>query len=167
MAILVTGGAGYIGSHTCVELLNQDYEVIIVDNLCNSNNEVLYRIEEITGKRVTIYYIDLFCEKELEQVFLENNIEAVVHVAGFKAVGESVKAPLKYYSNNLVSTLNLCSIMEKHGINKLIFSSSATVYGISNVLPINENNYIMASNPYGRTKLMIEKILKDLFTSNT
>ncbi|AYA77610.1 UDP-glucose 4-epimerase GalE [Bacillus sp. Y1] len=166
MSILVTGGAGYIGSHTCVELLNEGNEIVIVDNFINSKLESLKRIEEITGKDFKVYYIDLLDEKAVDKVFVENEIEAVIHFAGLKAVGESVNVPLSYYHNNITSTVILCKVMEKYGVKKLVFSSSATVYGIPESVPIKENASLWAMNPYGRTKLMIEEILRDLYESN-
>jgi UDP-glucose 4-epimerase len=166
MAILVTGGAGYIGSHTCVELLNKGYEIIVVDNFINSKPEALRRIKEITGINFKVYYTDLLEESSLHKVFEENKIEAVIHFAGLKAVGESVNVPLSYYHNNITSTVILCKVMEKYGVKKLVFSSSATVYGIPESVPIKENASLWAMNPYGRTKLMIEEILRDLYESD-
>lgn len=166
MAILVTGGAGYIGSHTCVELLNEGNEIVIVDNFINSKPESLKRIKKITGKDFKVYYIDLLDEKAVEKVFVENEIEAVIHFAGLKAVGESVNVPLSYYHNNITSTVILCKVMEKYGVKKLVFSSSATVYGIPESVPIKEDASLWAMNPYGRTKLMIEEILRDLYESD-
>ncbi len=163
MAILVTGGAGYIGSHTCVELLTAGYELVIVDNFANSKPEVLKRIEEITGKTFRFYAVDLLEQEKLEQVFAENEIEVVVHFAGLKAVGESVEKPLSYYQNNVTGTLILCAVMQKYGVKKIVFSSSATVYGVPDSVPITEDFPLRATNPYGRTKLMIEKILGDLY----
>lgn len=162
MAILVTGGAGYIGSHACVELLEAGYEVVVVDNLCNSNEEALKRVEQITGKKLKFYKADLIDKKELEKVFLENSIDSVIHFAGLKAVGESVQLPLKYYNNNIVSTLTLCEVMMDFNVKNLVFSSSATVYGDPIRVPIEEDFSLSATNPYGRTKLMIEEILRDL-----
>lgn len=166
MKILVTGGAGYIGSHTCVELLNIGYEIIVVDNLSNSKTEALERVREITGKEVRFYQADLLDKDALHTIFSENDIEAVVHFAGLKAVGESVTAPLKYYQNNIVGTLNLCEVMERFGVYKLVFSSSATVYGLQQTVPLTEELPLQATNPYGRTKLMIEEILRDVYLSN-
>ena len=163
MSILVTGGTGYIGSHTVVELINKGYEPIIVDNLSNSKIEVLDRIEIITGKRPAFYKIDLLDKDRLEEVFKKGNITDVIHFAGFKAVGESVSKPLMYYNNNLNSTLNLVELMIKYSVNNLVFSSSATVYGDPKVLPITEDSEVGGvTNPYGRTKYMIECILKDV-----
>jgi UDP-glucose 4-epimerase len=166
MAILVTGGAGYIGSHTCVELLKEGYDIVVVDNFINSNPESLKRIKQITRKDFKVYYIDLLHEKALNKVFSENEIDAVIHFAGLKAVGESVNVPLWYYHNNITSTVTLCKVMEKHDVKKLVFSSSATVYGIPETVPIKEDASLWAMNPYGRTKLMIEEILRDVYESD-
>ncbi|MEH7444048.1 UDP-glucose 4-epimerase GalE [Bacillus sp. JJ1122] len=166
MSILVTGGAGYIGTHTCVELLNAGYEIVVVDNLMNSKEAALNRISEITGKCFPFYKVDLLNEAEIEQIFKENEIEAVIHFAGLKAVGESVRLPLMYYHNNLTGTLNLCNLMKKYDVNRLVFSSSATVYGLPDCVPISENVPLQALNPYGRTKLMIEEILTDLYQAD-
>ncbi|MEW8986519.1 MAG: UDP-glucose 4-epimerase GalE [Bacillus sp. (in: firmicutes)] len=166
MAILVTGGAGYIGSHTCVELLNADYEIIVVDNLDNSKPEALKRVKELTGKEFKFYETDLLDREGLEKVFEENQIEAVIHFAGLKAVGESVALPLKYYHNNITGTLVLCEVMSKYNVKNLVFSSSATVYGMPEEVPISESFPLGATNPYGRTKLMIEEILRDLYVSD-
>lgn len=166
MKILVTGGAGYIGSHTCVELLEQGHEIVVVDNFSNSQPDVLQKIKEITGKDFAFYELDV-CDKEaLEEVFKKENIEAAIHFAGYKAVGESVAKPLMYYHNNLLSTLVLCELMSKYNCKKLVFSSSATVYGTPDHLPITEDFPLSTTNPYGTTKLMIENILKDLYTSD-
>lgn len=166
MAILVTGGAGYIGSHTCVELLNADYEIIVVDNLDNSKPEAMKRVKELTGKEFKFYETDLLDRNGLERVFAENQIEAVIHFAGLKAVGESVALPLKYYHNNITGTLVLCEVMNKYNVKNLVFSSSATVYGMPETVPISEDFPLGATNPYGRTKLMIEEILRDLYVSD-
>ncbi|MCT8138133.1 UDP-glucose 4-epimerase GalE [Anaerobacillus sp. CMMVII] len=166
MEILVTGGAGFIGSHTCVELLNAGYEVVVVDNLMNSKQEALDRVREITGKEVLFYNIDLLDKDALSKVFLKHEIRAVIHFAGLKAVGESVSLPLKYYHNNITGTLNLCEVMEEFGVHQLVFSSSATVYGLQDCVPFHEELPLQATNPYGRTKLMIEEILRDLYVSN-
>jgi len=166
MAILVTGGAGYIGIHTCVELLNENYEVIIVDNFSNSKKESLERIRKITNKDFRFYKIDLLDQVNLEKVFIENDIEAVIHFAGFKAVGESVQIPLTYYHNNITGTLLLCELMNKYKVQNMVFSSSATVYGMSETVPISEDFPLGATNPYGKTKLMTEEILRDLVLSN-
>ena len=166
MNILVTGGCGYIGSHTCCELLNKGHNVIIIDNLSNSKKEVVNYIKEITGRDVTLYIGDV-CDKDLlRKIFNENKIDSVIHFAGYKAVGESVKLPLKYYRNNLDSTLSLCEVMSDFDCKNLVFSSSATVYGIPKKLPIKEDFPLSTTNPYGTTKLMIERILKDLYTSD-
>lgn len=166
MNILVTGGAGYIGSHTCVQLLEAGYEVTVVDNLCNSSAESLRRVEAITGKSIKFYEKDLLDKEALDRIFDENRFDAVIHFAGLKAVGESVAIPLRYYQNNLISTLNLCEVMAKHGVKKLVFSSSATVYGKPATVPITEDFPLSCTNPYGRTKLMIEEILRDLYVSD-
>ncbi|MBR4209760.1 MAG: UDP-glucose 4-epimerase GalE [Lachnospiraceae bacterium] len=162
MAILVTGGAGYIGSHTCVELLDQGYEVVVVDNLANSCKESLNRVEKITGKSVKFYELDLLDREGLQSVFQKESIDAVIHFAGLKAVGESVAKPLEYYHNNLVGTINLLEAMREADVKQLVFSSSATVYGLPKTVPIREDFPRSAMNPYGRTKLMIEDILMDL-----
>lgn len=166
MKILVTGGCGYIGSHTCVELLSNGYDVVVIDNLSNSKKEALDNVEKITGKKVKFYLGDCCNLETLENIFEENKIDAVIHFAGFKAVGESVKNPIKYYENNLISTISLIKAMVKHNCKRLVFSSSATVYGRPNSLPVKENFSLSASNPYGETKLMIEKILEDLYKSD-
>lgn len=166
MAILVTGGAGYIGSHTCVELLNAGYEVVVVDNLCNSSSESLRRVKELTGKDFKFYQIDLLNREDLEIVFKENKFEAVIHFAGLKAVGESVRLPLRYYHNNITGTLVLCELMQEYGVKRIVFSSSATVYGISEKVPISEDAPLGATNAYGRTKLMIEEIMQDMYVSD-
>ena len=167
MKILVTGGCGYIGSHTVCELLDNNYEVIIIDNLCNSKKSVIDKIKEITKKEVKFYEFDLSDKQSLEKVFVENKIDAVIHFAGLKAVGESVEKPLMYYRNNLDSTMTLLEVMNKFDCKKLVFSSSATVYGLPKTLPIKENFPLKTTNPYGTTKLMIEKILNDLYISDS
>ncbi len=166
MAILVTGGAGYIGSHTVLELLELGNEVIVVDNLSNSSKESLIRVESITGKAPIFYEQDLLDKAALENVFSSHNIDSVIHFAGYKAVGESVQKPMMYYQNNLDSTLILCEVMKKFEVKNLVFSSSATVYGDPESVPITEESALSATNPYGRTKLFIEYILKDLYTSD-
>ena len=166
MNILVTGGLGFIGSHTCVELLNANYKVVIIDNLSNSNIDVLDKIEQITSKRPKFYKIDLCNKEKVREVFKENKIDAVIHFAGYKAVGESVNNPLKYYRNNLDSTLTLLEVMKEENCHNLIFSSSATVYGTPKKLPIKEDFPLSTTNPYGTTKLMIERILKDVSISD-
>lgn len=162
MAILITGGTGFIGSHTVVELLNAGRDVVIIDNLSNSKKCVLDRIETITGKRPKFYEADLCDLAASEQVFKENKFDSVIHFAGLKAVGESVAKPLEYYRNNLDSTFNLCLLMRKYGVKKIVFSSSATVYGLPKSVPITEDFPLSTTNPYGETKLMIERILGDL-----
>ena len=166
MKILVTGGCGYIGSHTCVELLNEGYEVIVVDNLSNSKREVIDKIKEITLKDLKFYENDLRDEEALRRIFSENKIDAVIHFAGLKAVGESVEKPILYYQNNLDSTLTLVKIMNEFNVKNLVFSSSATVYGYQEVLPISEDASLSTTNPYGSTKLFIEYILNDIYTSD-
>lgn len=166
MAVLVTGGAGYIGSHTCVQLLEAGYEVVVYDNLSNSKPESLKRIQEITGKPVEFIKGDLLDRKLLEEVFSRYTIESVIHFAGLKAVGESVAVPLRYYSNNIAGTLVLLEVMQKTGVKNIVFSSSATVYGLTDKMPLREDTPLGATNPYGRTKLMIEEILGDLHTSD-
>ncbi|MCY8974870.1 UDP-glucose 4-epimerase GalE [Bacillus atrophaeus] len=166
MAILVTGGAGYIGSHTCVELLNSGYDIVVLDNLSNSSAEALNRVREITGKYLTFYEADLLDREAVDTVFAENHIEAVIHFAGLKAVGESVAIPLKYYHNNLTGTFILCEVMEKYGVKKIVFSSSATVYGVPETSPITEDFPLSATNPYGQTKLMLEQILRDVYKAD-
>lgn len=167
MKILVAGGAGYIGSHTVLELLNDGFEVVVVDNLVNSSEESLKRVEKLTGKSVDFYNVDLLDKKKLEDVFRENRIDTVIHFAGLKAVGESVEMPLSYYHNNITGTLVLCELMEKYKVNNIVFSSSATVYGDPETVPITEEFPIgTITNPYGRTKYMIEEILKDLYTAS-
>lgn len=163
--ILVTGGAGYIGSHTCVELLQAGYDVIVLDNFVNSRRETIDRVQEITGRIVRCAELDLMDKDSLEALFSSNPIKAVMHFAGLKAVGESVGNPLLYYSNNVTGTLNLLEVMEKFGVRKLVFSSSATVYGVPEKTPITEDFPLRAINPYGKTKLMIEEILRDLWTA--
>lgn len=166
MKILVTGGAGYIGSHACVELLDAGYEVVVVDNLSNSKEESLNRVQEITGKNLKFYKGDLLDEHTLDTIFKEQSIDAVIHFAGLKAVGESVSIPLHYYHNNITGTLKLCEAMQKYGVKNLVFSSSATVYGDPSSVPITEDFPLSATNPYGQTKLMIEQILRDLYRAD-
>jgi len=166
MKILVTGGTGYIGSHACVELLNAGYEIVAIDNFSNSKPEVVQKIKEITKKEFIFYEGDV-CDKDiLNKIFKENKIDAVIHFAGFKAVGESVQKPLKYYRNNLDSTLSLLEVMTEFNCKKIVFSSSATVYGQPKSLPIKEDFALSTTNPYGSTKLMIEDILRDLYISD-
>ncbi|MBQ9806244.1 MAG: UDP-glucose 4-epimerase GalE [Clostridia bacterium] len=167
MSILITGGAGFIGSHTAVEFLNAGYDIVVVDNLCNSSAKSLERVKEITGKDFPFYRVDL-CDKDaLEKVFVENpEIDSAIHFAGLKAVGESVQKPGWYYHNNLVSTLNLVDLMSKYNAKRIVFSSSATVYGMPKTVPISEDFPLSTTNPYGETKLMIERILKDIWVSD-
>ncbi len=167
MKILVTGGAGYIGSHTCIELLNANYEVVVLDNLCNSSKESLNRVKEITQKSLEFYEMDLLNKKDIAQIFSAHKIDAVIHFAGFKAVGESVSIPLQYFQNNITGTLNLLEVMADFKVKNIVFSSSATVYGDPASLPIKEDFPLSATNPYGRTKLMIEEILQDLHVSDS
>ena len=166
MNILVTGGAVYIGSHTAVELLNEGYEVIIADNLCNSSSVVIDRIKEITGKQVKFYDIDTRDQEKLRKIFEENKIDAVIHFAALKAVGESVQKPLDYYNNNLVNTITVLELMREFNVDKFVFSSSATVYGSPKSCPIKEDFPLSTTNPYGNTKLMIEDILRDICKVN-
>lgn len=160
--ILVTGGAGFIGSHTCVELLAAGYEVIILDDFRNSDRSVIDRIEQISGRKVTLYEVDMTDKDGVEQVFSSEKIDAVIHFAGLKAVGESVEMPLEYYENNLTGTLVILRAMRRHNVRRIVFSSSATVYGFSNPVPYREDMPTSATNPYGMTKVMIENILIDL-----
>ncbi len=166
MAVLVTGGAGYIGSHTCVELLNAGEEIIVLDNFVNSKPEALNRIKTITGKDFRFYEADLLDKEAINKIFTENSIDAVIHFAGLKAVGESVMQPMRYYHNNITGTLNLCDVMQAHNVKKLVFSSSATVYGTPKTVPIDETFPLSTTNPYGSTKLMIEQILRDIYTAD-
>lgn len=160
--ILVTGGAGFIGSHTTLELLEADYEVIVVDNLSNSKEEALKRVADLAGREPVFYQVDLLDRPALANVFEAHEVDAVIHFAGYKAVGESVRIPLSYYHNNITGTLYLCEVMREHKVQNLVFSSSATVYGDPHTVPIKEDFPTSATNPYGRTKLFIEKILRDL-----
>jgi UDP-glucose 4-epimerase len=162
MKVLVTGGAGYIGSHTCVELLNAGHDVVVLDNLCNSSEESLRRVQRITGREVALERFDVRDGAALERIFAQQRIDAVIHFAGLKAVGESVQQPLRYYQNNVEGTLTLCEVMARHNVFNLVFSSSATVYGDPHSVPITENFPLSATNPYGRSKLMVEEILRDL-----
>ena len=166
MSILVTGGAGYIGSHTCIEMQNAGYDVIVIDNLDNSSDESLRRVEKITGKPVKFYKEDVRDKAALRKIFGENKIEAVIHFAGLKAVGESVREPIMYYDNNLISTINLLEVMNEFGCKKIVFSSSATVYGVATEMPLVEGMPLGAINPYGRTKYFIEEILRDLYVAD-
>lgn len=164
--ILVTGGTGYIGSHTCVELLNAGYDVFIMDNLYNSSEEVLKRIEKITGKKAKFYKVDLLDKDGIRTIFKENTIDAVIHFAGYKAVGESVQIPLTYYQNNVAGSLNLYEVMNEYNVKRIVFSSSACVYGAPKSVPIKEDFEIHTTNPYGATKVMNEMILQDVYTSD-
>ena len=166
MAILVTGGAGYIGSHTCIEMQKEGYEVVVIDNLDNSSDESLKRVEKITGKPVKFYKEDVRDKEALRKIFSENKIEAVIHFAGLKAVGESVREPIMYYNNNLKTTIALSEVMKEFDVKKIVFSSSATVYGVATEMPLVETMPLGAINPYGRTKLFIEEILRDLYVSD-
>ena len=167
MSILVAGGAGYIGSHTCVELLEAGYEVVVVDNLYNASEESLKRVERITGKSVTFYEADILDKDALNKIFDAHQIEAVIHFAGYKAVGESVAKPIEYYHNNMTGTLVLCDVMRAHGVKNIVFSSSATVYGDPAQIPITENcPKGQPTNPYGWTKSMLEQVLTDIHTSD-
>jgi len=167
MRILVTGGAGYIGSHTCVELLDAGYDVTVVDNLSNSKTAALERVEQITGKTLKFIKEDLCNKAGLDEVFAQNPVDAVIHFAGLKAVGESVSIPIDYYQNNIGGTLNLLEIMNRHNVKNIVFSSSATVYGDPASLPITEDFPLSATNPYGRSKLIIEEMLGDIFVSDS
>ena len=164
--ILVTGGAGYIGSHTCVELLESGYQVVVLDNLCNSSPEALRRVEEITGKSVTFVEGDVRDRNSLQRLFSQYNFDSVIHFAGLKAVGESCQIPLSYYENNVSGTVVLCQEMARAGVFNIVFSSSATVYGDPASLPIREDFPLSATNPYGRSKLMVEEVLGDLYKSD-
>lgn len=166
MAILITGGAGYIGSHTCIEMINAGYEVVVVDNLDNSNEESLKRVEKITGTSVKFYKEDVRDKEALRRIFSENKIEAVIHFAGLKAVGESVREPIMYYDNNLKNTIALLEVMNEFGVKRIVFSSSATVYGVATEMPLVEGMPLGAINPYGRTKYFIEEILRDLYVAD-
>lgn len=167
MSVLVTGGAGFIGSHTCVELLNAGEELVVLDNFVNSKPKAVERIKEIANRGFKFYEADLLDRSEIEKIFCENpDIDSVIHFAGLKAVGESVAKPIEYYHNNLTGTLILCDVMRKHGVKKIVFSSSATVYGLPKTVPIKEDFPLSTTNPYGATKLMIEGILRDIYTSD-
>ncbi len=166
MKILVTGGAGYIGSHTCVELLSAGHEIAVLDNLCNSCEKSLDAVKKITGCDFPFYNVDLLDYDAVNKIFDENKFDSVIHFAGLKAVGESTQIPLRYYHNNITGTLNLVDIMEKHGVYNIVFSSSATVYGMPKTVPITEDFPLSTTNPYGSTKLMIENILTDVFKAN-
>lgn len=167
MKILVTGGAGFIGSHTVIELLENNYEVIIVDNFYNSSQEVLDNIKKITNKEFKFYNVDILDEEKFEKVFAENRIDGVIHFAAYKAVGESIEKPIEYYHNNLTGTLILTRLMKKYDVKKFVFSSSATVYGPNNISPLIEDMPTNATNPYGYTKVMTEQILKDIVVADS
>ena len=166
MSILVTGGAGYIGSHTCVKLLEAGYDVVVLDNLSNSSPKATGRVEAITGKKIKFYECDILDRDGMRTIFQENSIDAVIHFAGLKAVGESVAVPLKYYENNISGTVYLLEVMQEFGVKKIVFSSSATVYGMTDKMPLTEDLPTSANSPYGQTKLMIEQILQDLAVSD-
>lgn len=166
MKLLLTGGAGYIGSHTVLELLEKDYEVVVMDNLSNASVTALERVQELTGKDVKFYELDLLDFAGMDAMFTQEKIDAVIHFAGLKAVGESVSKPIWYYENNVAGTVNLLKVMKKHDVKKIIFSSSATVYGDPHTVPITESFPLSTTNPYGSSKLMIENILKDVYTSD-
>lgn len=167
MRILTTGGAGYIGSHTCLELLRSGHEVVVADNLSNSKEEALKRVQALAGRALAFHKVDLLDKPALEAVFRQHQIDAVIHCAGLKSVGESVRIPLRYYHNNLTGTLVLCDVMREAGVRQIVFSSSATVYGNPSKVPIAEDAPLSATNPYGQTKLMIERMLMDLHASDT
>ena len=166
MKVLVTGGAGYIGTHTCVELLNAGHEIVVFDNFYNSSSESIDRVKQITGKDFAFYECDMLDKDALDKIFCEHEIDAVIHFAGYKAVGESVAKPIMYFHNNITGTLCLLEVMKKHNCKKIVFSSSATVYGDPHTVPIKEDFPLSATNPYGRTKLMIEEIMRDLWVSD-
>ena len=166
MAVLVTGGTGFIGSHTSIELLEKGEEIVILDNFCNSKPEMIDKIKKLSGKDFKFYEVDLLDIDGIENIFKENEIESVIHFAGLKAVGESVQKPLEYYHNNITGTLNLLDIMKKYNCKRIVFSSSATVYGSPKTVPIKEDFPLSTTNPYGSTKLMIERILNDLYISD-
>jgi len=167
MRVLVTGGAGYIGSHTCVELLAAGYEVVVLDNLVNSSAESISRVQEIAGRKMAFYRVDLLDKQAVNSVFEKETIDAVIHFAGLKAVGESVEMPLRYYHNNITGTLVLLEVMGEHGVKNFVFSSSACVYGDPETVPITEEFPLQSTNPYGQTKVMIEQILKDLHVTDS
>ena len=166
MAILVTGGAGFIGSHTCVELLNAGYDVVIADNLYNASEKAVDRVKQITGKDLKFYKADIRDKEAMNEIFEKEEIESVIHFAGLKAVGESVVKPLEYYENNIAGTLVLCDVMRNHGVKNIVFSSSATVYGSPKSVPIREEFPLHVTNPYGRTKLILEEVLTDVHTAD-
>jgi len=166
MNILVTGGAGYIGSHTCLELLNAGYDVAVIDNLSNSREESMIRVQELAGRNIVFHKVDLLDKIGLDKVFGSSQIDAVIHFAGLKAVSESVEFPLLYYQNNVSGTLNLCEAMKKYNVKNIVFSSSATVYGDPHAVPVTEEFPLNPTNPYGRTKLIIENILRDIYNAD-
>ncbi len=166
MNILVTGGAGYIGSHTCLELLNAGYDVAVIDNLSNSREESMIRVQELAGRNIVFHKVDLLDKIGLDKVFGSSQIDAVIHFAGLKAVSESVEFPLLYYQNNVSGTLNLCEAMKKYNVKNIVFSSSATVYGDPHAVPVTEEFPLNPTNPYGHTKLMIENILRDIYNAD-
>lgn len=165
--ILITGGAGYIGSHTALELLKEGYEVVVYDNLCNSSQESMKRVEELTGKTITFYEGDILNAETLKAMFEKEQVDAVIHCAALKAVGESVRKPLEYYQNNITGTLTLMKVMREVGVKNIVFSSSATVYGIPKTVPITEDAPLSVLNPYGRTKLVIEDMLRDIYAADS
>lgn len=167
MKVLVTGGAGFIGSHTNVELLNAGYDVVVIDNLVNSSKESLVRVEKLTGKNITFYEEDICNKKGLEAIFAKEHFDSVIHFAGLKAVGESCEKPLEYFDNNLCGTIYLLEVMKKYDVKSLVFSSSATVYGLPDTVPITEEFPLSVSNPYGRTKLIIEDMLRDIYRADS
>ena len=166
MTIFVTGGAGYIGSHTCVELLHAGYDLVVMDNFINSKPEAVRRIRELSGRDFPFYEVDMLDRAGMDRIFSEHAIDAVIHFAGLKAVGESVSQPLRYYHNNITGTLNLLEVMQQHGCKRFVFSSSATVYGAPRTVPIREDFPLSTTNPYGATKLMIEQILRDQYAAD-
>lgn len=166
MSVLITGGAGYIGSHICVELLHLGYEIVLLDNFSNSNPEVLNRIKRITAKEFEFYKADIMKKEEIERIFIENDIDSVIHLAGLKSVGESIQDPINYYNNNIYGTIILCELMDKYNVKNLVYSSSATVYGVNNESPLTEDMALSTTNPYGETKLVIENLLQNLFISD-
>jgi len=166
MSVLITGGGGYIGTHTCIEMLQAGYDIVVVDNFSNSKPEAIKRVREMMGKDFPVYNLDILNKAGLERIFQENDIEAVIHFAGFKAVGESVEKPLLYYENNIIGMINLCGVMEKYAVNHLVFSSSATVYSPKSCVPFNEEMPLLATNPYGRTKIICEQLLNDVYAAN-
>jgi UDP-glucose 4-epimerase len=167
MKVIVTGGAGYIGSHVCLELLRESHDVVVIDNLSNSSQTALQRVQNLSGRSLKFHQLDILDEKSLDKAISSEKADAVIHMAGFKAVGESVSKPLSYYHNNVTGTLTLCKVLAKNNLKKIIFSSSATVYAPTNKMPVDEHGHLGASNPYGRSKVMIEEILQDLVVSDS